>query len=113
VFVQADGLVLEVYRASANFPVSEHYGRQSQLRRAAVSSAANIVEGSARRTHGEYVHFLNVAAGSAAEARYLADLSGRLRLIDSTDAESLEDGYKQLCAGLSALINSLSARVKP
>ena len=50
VFTLADRLVVEVYRASSGFPASERYGLQGQLRKAAVSSAVNIVEGSARRT---------------------------------------------------------------
>ena len=67
VFTLADRLVVEVYRASSGFPASERYGLQGQLRKAAVSSAVNIVEGSARRTDGEYLHFLNIALASAAD----------------------------------------------
>ena len=106
-FHLADQLVIEIYRASSDFPTSERYGLQSQLRKAAVSSAANIVEGSARRTDREYLHFLNIAHGSAAEARYLCDLSGRLKFVTAPDCENLEERYKQLCAGLAALMNSL------
>ena len=72
----ADRLVVEVYRASSGFPASERYGLQGQLRKA-VSSAVNIVEGSARHADGEYLHFLNIALASAAETRYLCDLSAR------------------------------------
>jgi len=39
------------------------------------SAAANIVEGSARRTTREYLNFINIAAGSATEGRYLVDVS--------------------------------------
>jgi four helix bundle protein len=109
VFALADQLVLAVYRASSAFPACERYGLQAQLRKAAVSSVANIVEGSARRTDREYSHFLNIAAGSAAEARYLCDLSGRLDFVACSDREGLEEGDKQLCAGLTALIRSLDS----
>jgi four helix bundle protein len=107
VFTLADQLVLDVYRASSDFPASERFGLQGQLRKAAVSSAANIVEGSARRHEREYLNFLNIAAGSAAEARYLADVSGRLFFIPSDDCRRLEAGYKELCASLKALMDSL------
>jgi four helix bundle protein len=107
VFTPADQLVIDVYRASVDFPASERYGLQGQLRKAAVSSAANIVEGPARRTQREYLNFLNIAAGSAAEARYLADVSGRLAFIVAADCRRLEAGYKELCAGLKALVDSL------
>jgi len=43
-----------------------------------LSVAANIVEGSARRTQAEYAHFLNIAASSAAETEYLIDIARRL-----------------------------------
>jgi four helix bundle protein len=113
VFALADCLVLDVYRASAGFPAHERFGLQSQIRRAAVSTASNIVEGSARRSDREYVNFLNVAGGSAAETRYLADLSTRLEFLESQDALILEDGYRELCASLTALIKSLSLSPEP
>src|SRR5215475_8509594 len=78
VFNLADDLVLEVYKITKGFPAEERYGIQSQLRRAALSTAVNIVEGSARRTTREYATFINVAVGSAAESRYLVDVSIRL-----------------------------------
>ena len=78
VFVLADALVPRIYKSTNNFPVEERYGLQMQLRRAAVSAACNIIEGSARRGEKEYVNFLNIAAGSAAEARYLCELWLRL-----------------------------------
>ncbi len=78
VFQQAEGLVIDLYRWTATLPAAERYVLQSQIRRAAVSIPSNIVEGSARLTEGEYVNFLNIALGSAAELAYLLDLTGRL-----------------------------------
>jgi four helix bundle protein len=109
-FQQADALVGAVYQATKRFPGDERFGLQSQIRRAAVSAAANIVEGSARRTGAEYVNHLNIAAGSAAEARYLIDLAFRLGLLMGDESTSLDKGYRELAAGLCTLIAALELR---
>ena len=107
VFVLADNLVIDVYRATALFPVEERFGLQIQLRRAAVSSACNIVEGSARRTTREYIHFLNIATGSSAEAQYLLDIAFRLKLISDDAYRTLTCRYSELLKGLKALIHAI------
>jgi len=103
----ADGLVVDVYRCSQRFPPAERYGLQAQIRRAAVSVAANIVEGSARLSTREYVSFLNVASGSATESCYLLSLAGRLGLLAEAEAARLSSGYGELSAGLRAMIQAL------
>ena len=113
VFVLADALVARIYKSTNNFPIDERYGLQMQLRRAAVSVACNIVEGSARKGEKEHVNFLNIAAGSAAEARYLCDLSLRLGFMSPTASGDLVGTYTELCARLQALISSLESAAKP
>jgi len=110
VFGAADALVIDVYRLSGSFPLSERFGLQSQLRRAAVSTAANIVEGCARRSTREYVNFLNVANGSAAEARYLVDVAVRLGFLTPTNALAILERYTELMKGLQKLIESMAER---
>ncbi len=80
-FHLADTLALCVYRETANFPPGERYGLQSQLRRAAVSIPTNIVEGSARRSEGDYRRLLEIALSSACETDYLIDLCQRLSIL--------------------------------
>lgn len=57
----------EVYRATSRLPEEEKFGLKSQMRRCAVSIPSNIAEGKKRGSIGDYVQFLRVADGSAAE----------------------------------------------
>ena len=64
----ADDLTVSVYEHT--FPKEETYGLTSQLRRAAYSVPANVVEGALRETKRDYLHFLYIARGSLAETQY-------------------------------------------
>ncbi len=108
VFTLADRLVDDAYAVSRDFPASERFGLQAQLRRAAISVAINIVEGSARRTTREYLSFLNIAAGSAAEAAYVTELSVRLGFLEPVQGRQLAAAFGELVARLQALVRSLS-----
>ena len=108
-FQLADSLAVRLYRATAAFPAEERFGLRAQIRRAAVSAATNIVEGTARRSLSEYLNFLNIATGSAAETRYLIDLAERLDFITEEAAVDLGSDYERLVAHLLALTRSLGA----
>lgn len=60
-------LVKEIYELTTKLPKSETYGLTSQIQRSAVSIPSNIAEGQQRRNIKEYVQFLSIAQGSAAE----------------------------------------------
>lgn len=66
---KARELVKEVYRLSSGGCFSKDYGLKDQLRRAAVSIMLNIAEGFARKTNKEFMQFLVIAHGSAAEVQ--------------------------------------------
>jgi four helix bundle protein len=108
VFQLADELMMSVYQIST-FPRDERFSLQAQLRRAALSTSTNIVEGSARRTTREFLNFINIAAGSATEARYLSNVSGRLGYISEHDASRLVSRYTELSARLQSLLTSLAS----
>jgi four helix bundle protein len=89
VFHDAHRLTIAIYRHTRNFPKDEWFGLRLQMRRAAVSVAANIVEGSARRTTRDYCSFLYIALGSACELAYLVELAIELQFVGSTAAGAL------------------------
>ena len=49
---------------TSGFPKHETYGLSSQMRRAAVSTASHLAEGSARRTKRDLRQFVTIARGS-------------------------------------------------
>ena len=65
------------------------YGITSQIRRAGVSIPANIAEGQARNTKGEFLQFIGIARGSLAELVTLLEISRGLTYLPSPDAEEL------------------------
>lgn len=103
-------LVLDVYKLTRTFPNEELYGLTSQLRRAAASAPANIVEGFYRNTTKELVLFLFNARGSAGEVIYFLVLSKDLRYIHEEQYMTLRREYENLIKSINALISSLKKK---
>jgi four helix bundle protein len=74
-------LALMTYELTQPFPKTELYGITSQMRRAAYSAAANIVEGCAKKGAAEFRRFLDISLGSLAELSYFALLARDLRFL--------------------------------
>jgi four helix bundle protein len=101
-------LVLDVYRVTRSFPAEERFGLHAQLRRGAVSAAANLVEDSARRSMRDHLHFVGIAFGSASEVRCLIRVAGRLGFVDDRVVSELTRGYDRVVCALQALATALS-----
>jgi four helix bundle protein len=88
-FQLADELALLVYRETSGFPKEELFGLTSQIRRAAVSVASNIAEGSGRSSDSDLLRFLDMANGSLRELQYQISLAKRLGYLP--EASTLAD----------------------
>ncbi len=104
---KADDLTVGVYEATRSFPKDEIYSLTSQLRRAAYSVPANIVEGSSRESLKDYLHFLHIARGSLSETRYFIHLAGRLGYLDIIQQRTLTEASEETLRILAGLIRSV------
>ena len=86
-------LTLLTYKVTQAFPRTELYGITSQMRRAAASASANIVEGCAKRGAAEFRRFLDIALGSLAELSYFALLSRDLGFMSRAEWEEFERAH--------------------
>lgn len=112
VYHEAHALTISIYKETRDFPRDEWFGIRAQIRRAAVSIASNIVEGNARRSTPEYVNFLNIARGFAAEVSYLVRLAIELGYVSAAAGQRLERACDQLIPQLEALIQRMELLMK-
>jgi len=114
VWNKAMELALRVHSVTAQFPKHEIYGLTSQMRRAAVSIASNIAEGSVRGTRKDFRQFVTIARGSNCELQTQLSLARTLEFGTASsiaDAEALTNDVGQMLAGLSKYLASPRAAV--
>jgi four helix bundle protein len=99
VWQKAHLLTLKVYKLSKGFPKEEQFGLVSQIRRAAVSIAANIAEGFTRKSNLEKQRFLNISQGSHEEVRYYLILSKDLGYCDTDKQSETLDEVSRILSG--------------
>lgn len=107
VWQKANDFVVAVYQMTADFPKEEFFGLVSQLRRAAVSIVANIVEGQARDTQKDFLRFLYISRGSLSECEYYLELALQLDFINQTTYDKMERLREEVGFLLHKLIYSL------
>lgn len=86
---------------------TKQYALRDQMQRAAVSIPSNIAEGAERDSRPEFIRFLRIAKGSAAELRTQCYIAMKLGLIAKTDSETFIQETKELSAMLQGLVRSL------
>lgn len=97
--------VLAIYETAKQFPKDETYALASQMKRAAVSIPSNIAEGASRNTTKEFIQFLYIALGSAAELETQIIIAEKLGYIKNS--ETLLSEIIIIRKMLNALISAL------
>ena len=110
---------LDVWRRSSQLAVGiyqelkncKDYGLKDQMTRSAVSIPSNIAEGAERDSKQEYIRFIHIAKGSAAELRTQLYIASEIGLLDKTTAGELVAELKQISAMLQSAANTLKKRL--
>ena len=110
VWQKAHQWVLLIYKLTENFPKHEMFGLVSQMRRAAVSVAANMAEGYAAGGKGQFGRYLDIAQGSLAEVEYYLILALDLNYITKAEYEQSESLRAETGFLLHRLIESLGRK---
>ena len=105
---------LEVWKKACQLAVSIYmvlkecrdYGLKDQMTRAGVSIASNIAEGSERDSSAEFIRFLHIAKGSAAELRTQIYIAGEIDAITEDEQKGLTAEVVSISKMLHGLIKS-------
>ena len=93
-----------IYKLSQKFPNDETFGLRSQIRRASVSIALNIAEGSGKTTKKSFKKYLDDSTGSLRESVTCLYVAIRLTYISRPDFD--EAYYKAI--EISKMLYSLA-----
>ncbi len=88
VWQQARGLAGRIYALTRGASFSRDYGFRDQICRAAVSIVSNIAEGFERHSTNQFLHFLDIASGSAGEVRAQLYLAQDFGYIDDSEFQA-------------------------
>ena len=102
-------LARSAYGLTLQAPLSRHFGLSDQIRRAAVSVPANLVEGYALGTTMQFVRCLRIAFGSAAELHCHLEIARDLGLVANGAKQELKLAERVLRL-LVGLLRKLGAR---
>lgn len=84
-------LLLLIYELSKKLSKEEAYILLLQIRRAAVSVVANIVEGYSKSSSKEFARFLDISKGSLTEVELYLELCSRLGYFSNQESRTAQD----------------------
>src|SRR5258708_16948797 len=103
-------LAVEVSRTIGK---SGEYFIRDQMQRAALSIPSNIAEGSERDSKQDYIRFLRIAKGSAAELRTQCYIAAKLEILPKDKASRFTAECKEIASMLQGLIRAIRSANRP
>jgi four helix bundle protein len=107
VYQKALDLIDKVHSLTRNYPKEETFGLTGQFKRASLSIALNIAEGSAR-TKRDFRRFLDIAKGSVLECLTVLEISRRHGYVNQDRYSELRLLLTDIAKMLSGLKRSLT-----
>jgi four helix bundle protein len=100
-------VVLDIYKITEKFPKSEIFGITTQIRRSAVSVAANIAEGFSKKGKADKMRYFNISQGSLEETHYYLILISDLGFFNTEEIKVKIDEVGRMLKGyIRAIENS-------
>lgn len=112
VWQKSRALVRLIYILTKKLPRDELFGLTNQIRRAVVSIPSNIAEGYSRGSNKEFIHFLRIAKGSAAEVETQLILCTDLGYLSPGEIKEAISLYDEIIRMLGALIVKIDKRIQ-
>lgn len=106
VYQEAINFSDKIYKITKTWPRDELFGLTNQIRRASVSIALNIAEGTSR-TKKDFAHFLDLSRGSCYEVAATLLIARKNQYISEAEYKNLYDNCSYLASMISALKKSL------
>lgn len=100
-----------IYDLTRSLPHSEQYGLSSQMQRAAVAIPSNIAEGYLRGYRTEFIQFLSIAVGSAAELETQLQICVEVYPTHATQAKAMLSKVQEIIRMPLGLIKSIRLRL--
>ena len=99
----------KIYACTRTWPKDELFGLTAQVRRAAVSVAANIAEGQGRNGDREFINHLGIAHGSLCEVETLLEIAKRQAYLSEREYLVILDTSSRV----ASLIHGLKKSLRP
>lgn len=111
VWNEARKLALAVYRLTREGDFEKDWALRDQVRRAVISILSNIAEGSERGSPKEFIHFLNIAAGSCAELKAQLWLAKDIGYLDADRFQKAIQTIESITRQIRGLQRSMRPKV--
>ncbi len=108
VWKRASRLAVQTYEVLKD---CRDYGLKDQMCRAAVSIASNIAEGAERDSKKEFIRFVHIAKGSAAELRTQLYIATKIGIVKNDKQRAMVSELVAISKMLHQLAESIKSKI--